>query len=91
MPDFPIPPDDVDAPAPPPGCVPLSALEAGEEGVVVGFLGGSSFMLGLVEKGVKRNAKVRVLVSLDGGVLVLAGKSKVAIGVAAARRILVRK
>ncbi|VVB53916.1 FeoA domain protein [uncultured archaeon] len=91
MPEFPLDPNkDEDIPSPP-VCTPLSQLKEGEEAVVTGFIGGCAFTQRLTEMGLRRNAKIRVLVSHGGAVVIQTGNVKIAVGLNMARRILARR
>ncbi len=69
--------------------MPLAFLGEGEEATIVDYTNGRNFMQRIVEMGLHRNEKVRMLHSLGGPVLVQVHDSKIALGHGVAMKILV--
>jgi ferrous iron transport protein A len=70
---------------------PLAFLREGEEAKIVDYMRGRQLTQRVVEMGLHRNEKVKMLKSLGGPVMVQVHDSKIALGHGVAMKILVEK
>lgn len=69
--------------------MPLSALKAGEEGIVKQISGGMGFIKKLINIGIRTGSTVKVLNTSAGHIIVAAEGTKAAIGRGAAAKIFI--